>query len=134
MEPWGTPSLTGYSYEDFSSKTTWSHLLVIKEEIGLKIWPEISQVCEEDQHAKPRQKPWIYQVLLSSPIPVKSLAIISDTIVRRSEVDWEDLKIFWIRYLSKSSASTPSFYEQSYFDPRPENCLSFSEKSAQKII
>ena len=26
------------------------------------------------------------------------------------------------------------FYKQSIFDPRPENCLSFSEKSPQKIV
>ena len=30
----------------------------------------------------------------------------------------------------------PSFYKQSIFilDPRPENCLSFSKKSHQKIV
>ena len=26
------------------------------------------------------------------------------------------------------------FYKQSIFDPRPENCLSFSKKLAQKIV
>ena len=26
------------------------------------------------------------------------------------------------------------FYKQSIFDPRPENCLSFSQKSPQKIV
>ena len=26
------------------------------------------------------------------------------------------------------------FYKQSIFDPRPENCLSFSEKSPQKTV
>ena len=30
--------------------------------------------------------------------------------------------------------STPFFYKQSIFDPRPENCLSFSKKSPQKIV
>ena len=31
--------------------------------------------------------------------------------------------------------NTPiSFYKQSIFDPRPENCLSFSKKPPQKII
>ena len=28
MEPWGTPALTGYSCEDFTSKTTSSDLLL----------------------------------------------------------------------------------------------------------
>ena len=31
MEPWGTPALTGYSCEDFPSKTTRSHLLLKKK-------------------------------------------------------------------------------------------------------
>ena len=30
--------------------------------------------------------------------------------------------------------STLFFYKQSIFDPRPENCLSFSKKSPQKIV
>ena len=33
MEPSGTPALTGYSCEDFPSRTTRSHLLLRKEEI-----------------------------------------------------------------------------------------------------
>ena len=41
MEPWGTPALTKYSYEDFPSGTTPSHLLLRKEEIRPNIWPEI---------------------------------------------------------------------------------------------
>ena len=41
MDPWGTPALTGYSCEDFLSKTTWSWLLMRKEEIRPNIWPEI---------------------------------------------------------------------------------------------
>ena len=28
----------------------------------------------------------------------------------------------------------PFFYKQSIFDPRPENCLSFSKKSPQKLF
>ena len=33
MEPRETPALTGYSYEDFPSRTTRSRLLLRKEEI-----------------------------------------------------------------------------------------------------
>ena len=40
IEPWGTPALTGYSYEYFPSRTTWSRLLPRKEEIRPDIWPE----------------------------------------------------------------------------------------------
>ena len=32
---------------------------------------------------------------LSSPSTVRALAILSDTAVRRSAVDWEDLKPYW---------------------------------------
>ena len=39
MEPWGTPTLTGYSCEDFPSRTTRSHLLLRKEEIRNVICP-----------------------------------------------------------------------------------------------
>ena len=31
------------------------------------------------------------------------------------------------------ASNTPFFYKQSIFDPRPENCLSFSKKSPPKI-
>ena len=41
MEPWGTPALTGYSCEDFSSSTTWTHLLLRKDKIISNAWPEI---------------------------------------------------------------------------------------------
>ena len=34
MEPWGTPTLTGYSCQDFSSRTTQICLLLRKEEIS----------------------------------------------------------------------------------------------------
>ena len=45
MEPWGTTALTGYSYEDFPFRTTWSRLLIRKDEIRpntrqkLHFWP-----------------------------------------------------------------------------------------------
>ena len=32
LEPWETPALSGYSYEDFPSKTTRSRLLLTKED------------------------------------------------------------------------------------------------------
>ena len=40
MEPCGTPALIGYSCEDFPFRTTWSRLLLRKEEIRPNIWPE----------------------------------------------------------------------------------------------
>ena len=41
MKPWRTSALTGYCCEDFPSRTTWSCLLLRKEEIKSNIWPEI---------------------------------------------------------------------------------------------
>ena len=75
MEAWWTPALTRYSCEDFPSRTTQSHLLLWKEEIRPNIWPEISKtsICEEDQHAKPCQKPWVIKCYSSnSPRSVKN--------------------------------------------------------------
>ena len=33
MDPWGTPALTGYSFEDLPSRATQSSLLLRKDEI-----------------------------------------------------------------------------------------------------
>ena len=41
MEPWETPALTRYSWEDFPSRTTWSCQLLRKEEVRSNIWHEI---------------------------------------------------------------------------------------------
>ena len=41
MGPWGTPALTGYSFKDFPSRTSWSCLLLRKDEIKPNIWAEI---------------------------------------------------------------------------------------------
>ena len=63
MDLWGIPALTGDSCEDFPCRTTQSKLLLRKEAgqiSDLKFHK--TQVCEEDQHAKPRRKP-IYKVL-----------------------------------------------------------------------
>ena len=41
IKPWRTQAFTGYSWEELPSRTTWSHLLLRKEEIRTNIWPEI---------------------------------------------------------------------------------------------
>ena len=41
MNPWGTPALTEYSFQDFLSTTTRSHLLLQKEELRPNISSEI---------------------------------------------------------------------------------------------
>ena len=37
-------------------------------------------------------------------------------------------------HFSDYGVKTPFFYKQSFFDPQPENCLSFSKKSPQKLF
>ena len=83
MEPWRTSALTGYLCEDFPCRTTWSCLLLRKDEIRWRIWSDeirwnkvtyLTKVCEKDQYAKPCLKPWINQVLhysLSNPRPIR---------------------------------------------------------------
>ena len=82
MEPWGTPALTGYSYEDFPSWTTQSRLLLRKREIRPNIWPEIPSKALDISSATARVAPNL----------LKALAILSDITVRRSAVHWEELK------------------------------------------
>ena len=53
-------------------------------------------VCEEDQHAKPCQKPsYIKCYSSSTPDLLKAQAILSDRTARRSAVYQEDLKTYW---------------------------------------
>ena len=97
MNPWGTPALTRYSCEDFSSRAT-SRLLLRKEEIRPNIWPEIPN--DLGLWRRPA-----YQTLLKAfisnattwvaPDLLKALAVLSDTTLRRSAVDQEDLKPYW---------------------------------------
>ena len=47
-------------------------------------------VCEEEKHSKPCQKP--YATARVAPDLLKALAILSDTTMRRSAVDREDIK------------------------------------------
>ena len=88
MEPWGTPSLTGYYCEDFPSRTTQRCLLLRKKEIRLNIWPEIPwdlrrPACQTLSKALDISSvtAWV------APDLLKALAILSDATVRRSAVD-----------------------------------------------
>ena len=108
MEPWGIPALTGYSFEGFPFRTTRSCPLLRKftyeiiylqnftDELRPNIWLEIPFNLS-------LWRRWTCQVLLKAmnissatarvaPDLLKALAIQSDTTVRRSEVDREDLK------------------------------------------
>ena len=99
-----TPTLTGYSCEDFPSRTTQSRLLLRKEEIKPNIWPEIPNIWHEMlKFAKRPECQMQLKVLdISSPTAwvapdlLKVLVILSDTTVRKYVVDGEDLKPCWI--------------------------------------
>ena len=75
MEPWGTPVLTGYSYEDFPSGTTPSHLLLRKEEIRSNMtWNSIKlKFVKNNSMPNPvKSLGYIKCHSSSSPKPVKS--------------------------------------------------------------
>ena len=97
MEPWGTPALTGYSCEDFPSRTTRSCLLLRIEEIRANIWPENQWDLISLQRRLTCQtlsKPLDISSATARVAPdlLKVVAILSDTTVRRSAVDQKDLK------------------------------------------
>ena len=76
MEPWGTPTLTGYSYEDVPSRTTQSWRRPKYQTLSKAL--DISSATT-----------WV------APDLLKTLAILSDATVRRSAIDREDLNPYW---------------------------------------
>ena len=96
MDLWGTPALTGYSCEDFPSRTTWSCLLLRIEEIRANIWLE--NQWDLSLWRRPTSQTLSKALDISSatapagPDLLKALAVLSNTTVRRSAVDRKDLK------------------------------------------
>ena len=41
IKPWGTPDLTGYYWEDFSFRTTWTHLLLRNNKAKYMTWNSV---------------------------------------------------------------------------------------------
>ena len=75
MEPSGTPALTGYSCEEFPSRTTWSHLLLRKEEIRPNMtWNSIRlMVVKKTSMPNSVESLWYIKCYSSSsPRPVKN--------------------------------------------------------------
>ena len=99
MEPWGAPTLTGYSCEDFPSRNTRNCLLLGKKEIRINIWPEIPKDLSFLRRlaCQTLLKPLDISIATSRVALdlLKSLVILSDTTVRRSAVDREGLKPYW---------------------------------------
>ena len=98
MEPWKTPALTGYSCEEFPSRTTQNCLLLRKEEIRPNTWPgeDLSlwsrPACKALSKVGPgyskHYSAWVASGLL------KALAILSDATVRGSAVDQGELTLY----------------------------------------
>ena len=96
MDLWGTPALTRCYCEDFPSRTTWSWLLLKIEEIRANIWLENqwdlrlwrSPACQTLSKALDISS----ATAGAAPDLLKALAILSNTTVKRSAVDWKDLK------------------------------------------
>ena len=99
MDSWGTPALTGHSCEDIPSRTTQSCLLLRKEEIRPIIWPEIPYdlSLQRRQACQTLSKDLDISSATAQVAPnlSKALVILSDTTVRTSPVDREDLKPYW---------------------------------------
>ena len=84
MDPWVAPALTGYSCEDFPSRTTKNCLLLRKEEIRPK-WPAISHNLrfQRRQACQTLSKALDISSATSQVAPdlLKAIAILSDTTV-----------------------------------------------------
>ena len=96
MDHWGTPALTGYSCEDFSSRNTRSCLLLRIEEIRGNIWPKNQWDLSLRRRltCQTLSKPLDISSATTRVAPdlLKVLAILLDTTVRRSAVDQKDQK------------------------------------------
>ena len=89
MEPWRTPALTGYSCEDFPSRTTRSRLLLRKEEIRPNLtWYSIRlKFVKKTSMPNPvKSLGYIKCHSSSSPRPVKSP---SNSIINNCKKIWD---------------------------------------------
>ena len=90
MEPQGTPALIGYSYEDFPCRSTPNCLLVRKDKLRPNILLEIPKdlilrrpACQTASKAVDISS----ATARVTPDLFKTIAILSDTTVRKSAVD-----------------------------------------------
>ena len=119
MDPWWTPAVTGYYCEDFPSRTTWSCLLLRKEEIRPNIWPETP--WDRSLWRRPACQTLSKALDISSATARvvsdlwKALAILSETCARRSAVDQEDLKPYWNQKKGHISLGDQQSYYLKFF-------------------
>ena len=96
LEPLRAPSWTGYLTDDFPSRANWSCLILRKKRNNAKY---LTKSSIRLKFMKKTSKPnpvkglrYINCYSSNSPNLLKALKILSDTAVRTSAVDWEDLK------------------------------------------
>ena len=90
MDPWGTPTLIGYYCEDFPPRTTRRYLLLRKEEIRSNIWTERPKFAKKTSMSNSiASLGYIkcYHASSERPVKIPTVAILSDTTVRRSAVE-----------------------------------------------
>ena len=98
MEPLGIPALTGYSCEDFPCRTIQSCLLLRKgDKVKYLTWNSIRlNFVKKTSKPNPIKTLRYIKCCNSNSLRhIKSLGILSDTTVRRSAVNREDLKPYW---------------------------------------
>ena len=96
MEPWGTPALTGYSCEDFPSRTSRSRLLLRKRNKAKYLtWNYTSlRFAKKASMTNPfKSLGYIKCYSSSSPRPVKSPS--NSIRYNCHKISWEDLKPYW---------------------------------------
>ena len=98
---WGRTVLTGYSCKSVPSRTIWSFLLPRNDKIWLKTWPKIS--LDLSLWRRPAYQTLSTTFNISSAMAPVVLAVLSDTTIRRSAVELEDVKPY--RKLKKSHFS-----------------------------
>ena len=98
MEPWGTPALTGHPCGELPSTTTWSHLLLRNDKIRSKcstIPYELSLWRRPASQTLSKALDISIATAQATLDLLKIQAILSDTTLRRSIVDQENLKPYW---------------------------------------
>ena len=96
----------------------------IENLINLKAFTDYSQTTDD-----------VYENLEDyNPTKKRRMLIVFDNIIADMGSNKKSSPIVTEFFLRESKLSTSLFYKQSTFDPCPENCLSFSKKSPQKIV
>ena len=87
MEPWGTPALTGYSYNDLASRTTITRLLLKNDKMKSKIRLKNPEDLSLRKIATCQILSKALEYLVDVAV-LKIIAILSETAARGSAFEW----------------------------------------------